>query len=110
MEDVIGDVATSAEWAEGFPGYQPPYCHPTPEGDRTLVAAAGLAPESVELVQRQWDFGTREAFAAWCEATFAEWTSHLPAARHRAFIAAVLDRYGAPVFRFYPLLVRLRKA
>ena len=83
----------SAEWSESFRGFQSPYTHPTAEDYRALAERNGLVVESLHVRDEAWDFGTREAFAAFCRATFSAWTSHLPEERWDRFIVEVLDRY-----------------
>jgi trans-aconitate 2-methyltransferase len=65
---------------------------------------------------RTWDFQSREAFAAFGQATFVEWTRRLPESDQPAFINEVLDRYRpvaaassdeANTFKFYQLEVVL---
>ena len=61
---------------------------------------------------KAWDFKTRDAFAAFAQATLVEWTRRLPESQWQAFIADVLDRYqlvaaDSPseltTFKFYQL-------
>ena len=93
LEDVIEDVRAAPRWAGAFSGFRRPYVHCTPEEYARLSAQAGLRLEHEEVRDERWDFHTREAFVAFCRATFVEWTQHLPAIAHDAFIAEVLDRY-----------------
>lgn len=113
LEDVVQQVTAAPEWRASFADFEKPYCHPTPEEYGALAEGAGLRVEGLDLLDRTWDFGSREGFEHWCEATFVEWTSRLDPARHADFIAAVLDRYepvaGPHTFRFYQLCARLRR-
>jgi hypothetical protein len=69
--------------------------------------------------QEAWDFGSRDAFAHFGEATFVEWTRLLPPDRHGAFIDELLDGYhqlgdGSPdqanVFTFHQMEAVLRRS
>ncbi len=71
------------------------------------------------MTDRAWDFETREAFAAFCRATFVEWTRSLPDHERPAFIEDVLDRYrpvaaGDPreenTFKYYQMEVAMTPA
>jgi ubiquinone/menaquinone biosynthesis C-methylase UbiE len=65
---------------------------------------------------RNWDFGSREAFAAFSRATFVEWTQHLPERDQSISISEVLQRYRASaandvptanLFQFYQMTIEL---
>ena len=72
--------------------------------------------DDIRVRDEAWDFGTRDAFAAFCRATFFAWTSRLPEDRWDRFIDDVLDRYRsvaadrpeeANTFKFYQMDVAL---
>jgi trans-aconitate 2-methyltransferase len=118
LEDVIEDTRRAPAWAAYFPDYQPPYVHLTPDEYRALAESNGLRVERLDVQQENWDFGSREAFVHFAEATFVEWTRLLPPDRHGGFIDEVLDRYRqlrdgsadqANVFTFYQMEVVLRR-
>jgi trans-aconitate 2-methyltransferase len=90
--------------------------HFSPEEYRALAERAGFRVVRLHVEDKAWDFGTREAFVAFCRATFVEWTQRLPEGEWEAFIADVLDRYrsvaaGRPqeadTFKFYQMEVEL---
>jgi len=118
LEAVIEEVRSSAPWAVHFDGFRKPFLHLTPAEYAAVAEAAGLIVEDVAVQARRWDFGSRPAFVRFAEATFVEWTRMLPAARHDAFIAEVLDRYDGladrpedrNVFHFYQMEAVLRRA
>jgi len=73
----------------------------------------------VEVALEAWDLGSRDAFAAFGDVTFVEWTRRIPVAEKAAFIADVLDRYrgvgdgsaaDAAVFHFHQMRIALRRA
>lgn len=116
IEEVIEDVTREPRWAAAFAGFVRPWVHPEVEPFRRLAQACGFQVESVEAEDHAWDFGTREAFTAWCRATFAVWLDRLPAEQAEPFIADVLDHYqpqsgdgpgGPHTFRFYEMAARL---
>jgi len=119
LEHVIEDTRRAPAWARYFASNQPPYVHPTPESYGALAERNGLRVERLDVQQEAWDFQSREAFVRFAEATFVEWTRHIPPDRQAAFIADVLDRYqalgdGSPaqanVFTFYQLEAVLLRA
>jgi trans-aconitate 2-methyltransferase len=118
LEEVIERTRHAARWESFFGDAPPPYLHLAPEAYAELAVRAGFAVERVERQQREWDFGSRAAFERFAEATFVEWTRHLPAERHAEFIHEVLDAYGglaadepgrANVFSFAQMEVTLRR-
>jgi trans-aconitate methyltransferase len=119
LEDVIEEVRQGPRWAGHFPGFRKPFVHPTPEQYRALAEQSGFRVLRIGVEDKAWDFRTREAFVAFCRATFVEWTRCLPAGEWDAFIADVLDRYRAAAadgpreantFKFYQMEVLLAPA
>jgi trans-aconitate methyltransferase len=119
LEDVIEEVRQGPRWAEYFRGFQRPYVHFTPEDYGVLAERCGFRVLRLRVEDRAWDFKTREAFAAFGQATFVEWTRRLPEGEWPAFITEVLDRYqavaaGGPreanTFKFYQMQVELAPA
>ncbi len=109
IEDVAMTVAMRAAWAPAFAGFVAPYVHPDPQVWRADVAAAGLQVGEVRVDDLAWDFGSREAFSAWCTVGFGGWTSRLPDAQVPAFVDQVVDAYeaatgSAQTFRFMQLV------
>jgi trans-aconitate 2-methyltransferase len=111
-------VRARARWAGFFPGFQPPFAHFPPEEYRAMAERSGFTVDRIVIEDGAWDFGSREAFAAFCHATFVEWTRLLPEADRPAFIADVLDHYRAAacsapgeanVFKFQQMEVALTK-
>jgi trans-aconitate methyltransferase len=119
LEDVIEEVRHSPRWADAFPDTPRPYAHFTPAEYRALSEAAGLRVLGIRTEDKAWEFQTREAFVAFCRATFAEWTRFLSERDWPAFIADALDRYRpiaadrpeeANTFKFYQMEVVLTPA
>jgi trans-aconitate 2-methyltransferase len=118
LEEVIEEVRQRSRWAGHFTGFRTPYAHFTPEEYRALAEQAGLRVVQLRVEDKAWDFGTREAFAAFARATFVEWTQHLPRSAWDDFINEVLDRYQevaaagpqeANTFKFYQMEAELRR-
>ena len=116
LEDVIEDVCRLPQWAHCFEAGRKPYVHPAPEAYRALAEQNGLKVLQLEVEDKAWDFGSRQAFFDFCHVTFAEWTRFLPETEWTAFITEVLDRYqpiaaSTPaennVFKFYQMEVVL---
>lgn len=119
IEDVIEDTRQSPRWASYFEGYRKPFLHLSPEEYRSLAERCGLAVVRIDVRDKAWDFKTREAFVAFCRATFVEWKRRLPETDWDAFITDVLNRYQsvaadnpqeANTFKFYQMEVVLTRA
>jgi trans-aconitate 2-methyltransferase len=118
IEYIIEEVRARPRWRGFFTGFQAPFAHFTPEHYRDMAVRNGLAVDHIHVENGSWDFKSREAFAAFCAATFVEWTRLLPEADRPAFIADVLDHYRAAachqpgegnVFKFQQMEVALTK-
>jgi trans-aconitate methyltransferase len=119
LEDVIEDVRQSARWASHFSGFQKPFAHFIQLEYEHMANQNGFRVLRMKLEDRAWDFGARDAFVAFAQATFVEWTRHLPDGDWPTFIAEVLDRYRtvaaesaeqANTFKFYQLEAVLEPA
>ncbi|MEU8080215.1 class I SAM-dependent methyltransferase [Catellatospora citrea] len=113
VEGVAMEVTHDPRWAPAFDGFTPPFVHIEPDDLPAIAGGAGLKVTDQSVVDREWDFGSREQFAQWCTVGFSDWASRLPAADVPAFVDAVVDRYqtvvGRPgVFRFLQLRAELR--
>ena len=116
LEDVIEDVRHQPRWASRFGDFRRPFVHFTPDEYRAAAERAGFHVAGVHVEDKAWDFRTREAFVAFCRATFVEWTQRLPESEWEPFISEVLDRYQsfaadnpqeANTFKFYQMEVEL---
>ena len=114
LEAVIAETCHTEQWRESFRSFIQPYEHRSPEELRALTQAAGLTVTKLSVDDYVWNFGSRDAFTAWCEATFGPWTDGWTSEQKRAFIGDVLDAYesviGEPdVFRFLQLHIDARR-
>lgn len=113
VERVAMEVTREARWASAFAGFAPPFTHIAPDALAAIAGSAGLEVTRQSVVDREWDFGSREQFARWCTVGFADWAARLPAADVPVFVDTVVDEYqrvvGRPgVFRFLQLRAELR--
>ncbi len=123
LENVIEDTRLSTRWAQYFAGFHHPYLHLTPQQYGALAEQHGLKVLATHMSGKNWDFESRNAFAAFGSVTFIEWTQHLPEAARLDFVNDVLDRYrniacmhpranpgGENFFRFYQMDIILSPA
>lgn len=113
-EQITMDTTEDPRWSAAFEGFEPPYIHIDPATLPALAAAAGLIVVDSAVVDREWDFGSRDAFAAWCTVGCSDWTSRLDPTQVTDFVAALVDRYeavaGKPgLFRFMQLRAELAR-
>jgi trans-aconitate 2-methyltransferase len=117
IEMVVEDTRKSVRWRDNFAGFQDPYLRLTPEDYRQTAERDGLHVVAIRTALKEWDFGTRDAFGAFCRAGLVAWTSRLPEHDRDQFVEDVLDRYTvlspggvlAPhTFFFYQMDVDLR--
>ncbi|MEU3009300.1 class I SAM-dependent methyltransferase [Nocardia asteroides] len=114
IEDIAMTVTGEPRWSTAFAGFARPFVHIDPEALPAIAAAADLRVTERSVTDREWDFGSREAFTRWCTVGFADWTAHLPAADIPAFVDEVVDRYEAVtdhpgLFRFLQLRAELTR-
>ncbi|GMU57056.1 MAG: hypothetical protein AMXMBFR33_62020 [Candidatus Xenobia bacterium] len=103
LESVASEVA---------PSHSAPFTHFTPNEFRELAGRHGWRVDHLEMLDRHWDFSTREEFVSWARVTFVEWTRELPEEAREGFIEEVLERYekvtGVPNrFAFYQMVSQL---
>jgi len=119
LEDAIEDICHAPQWVQYFLNRQKPYIHFTPEEYRALAEHNGLCVLRTIVEDKSWDFKSREAFFAFCQVTFVEWTQFLPESEWAAFITDVLNSYQsiaadtpaeANTFKFYQMEVLLTPA
>lgn len=112
VESVAMDVSRSPRWADRFAGFDAPFVHVAPDAYPDLAASAGLTVTDLSVQDATWDFGSRDAFAAWCTAGSGAWTARLsPADRPRFvddWVRAYEDVAGRPgLFRFMQMRAAL---
>jgi trans-aconitate 2-methyltransferase len=114
LESVVMDVCQSASWATYFAGFTAPFVHVTPDSYGELATSTGLALDKLTVTDREWDFGSREAFQRWCGVGSTVWTDRLPESDRDRFITEAVDAYepiaGRPgLFRFTQMRAELRR-
>jgi len=112
LENVLEETRLSPRWHQFFQTFHDPYLHLTPEQYAALAQQNGFQVTSLQTHAKAWDFESRQAFHAFGQVTFVEWTQHLPEAERPAFIEDALDRYQQVAadkpgeenfFRFYQM-------
>jgi trans-aconitate 2-methyltransferase len=114
LEHVIRETRQSPRWVPLFDGFHRPYLHLSPDEYRVLAQNTGLQVENIHVADKSWDFHSRQAFLAFAEVTFVEWTHLLNEADKAAFTDDVLNRYAAiagddHTFKFYQMDVTLER-
>lgn len=114
LESVMMDTCQNPSWATWFAGFAAPFVHLDPDGYGELAASAGLTLDGITITDREWDFGSREAFQRWCEVGSTAWTDRLPESDRDRFVTESVDDYepiaGAPgLFRFTQMRAELRR-
>jgi trans-aconitate 2-methyltransferase len=99
-------------WADRFDHFVAPFVHVEPDGYGTLATAAGLVLDDLTVTDRQWDFGSRDAFLQWSAMGSTAWTDRLPEDRRAEFIGEQVDLYelvagASGLFRFMQMRARL---
>jgi trans-aconitate 2-methyltransferase len=113
LENVAMDTTREPRWAQDYEGFAAPFVHPEPDAFYALVREVGFELVERTVVDKTWDFGSRDAFAQWCAVGFGDWTSRLAPDRVAAFVDDVVDRYSqvtgrSGVFAYYQLWAELR--
>jgi trans-aconitate 2-methyltransferase len=114
LESVAMAVTERPRWAPWFEGFTAPFLHMDPVAYRELVAAAGLTLVASTVIDREWDFGSRDRFAQWCAVGSGAWTDRLEPGDRPRFIAEQVSAYepvaGRPgLFRFTQMRTELQK-
>jgi trans-aconitate 2-methyltransferase len=112
LEHVAMQVCAEPRWQAAFDGFEAPFVHIEPDTYPALAENAGLRIESLTVTDEEWDFGSSEAFAAWCAVGFSPWTSRLDPALAGSWVDDVVERYEpvagrTGLFRFLQLVVHL---
>ncbi|MGW9568276.1 class I SAM-dependent methyltransferase [Prescottella equi] len=113
LETVAMEVAGSPRWVDRFAGFAPPFVHVDPDGYPDLAAAAGLRVTDLSVQDVTWDFGTHDAFAAWCSNGADAWTGRLAPEDRPHFLDDWVRAYEevsgrAGLFRFTQMRADLR--
>jgi len=114
LEQVAMRVTERQAWRRYFTDFDPPFVHPEVRTWIATAKASGLSVADVLVDDLSWDFGSRDAFVAWCTVGFGAWTSRLPDEAVAPFVSEVADAYEAAagssqVFRFMQLRAKVLK-
>ena len=116
LETVVEETRAASRWRSAFAGFTDPYLRLTPAQYRAAAERNGFRVLQQDCASKTWDFGSHDAFFAFCAVGLVAWTSRLPEADRTAFVDDVLDRYTASAagdgtapstFRFYQMDVTL---
>ena len=115
VEQVAMEVCAEPRWQAAFDGFAAPFVQLDPDRYPELVAGAGLRVEKLTVTDEEWDFGSAEAFAAWCAVGFSAWTVRLDPALVSSWVDDVVERYatvaGRPgLIRFMQMVAELAPA
>ena len=119
LESVVEETRADARWRSAFTAFSDPYLRLTPAQYRVAAERNGFRVVRQHCALQTWDFGSRDAFFAFCAVGLVAWTSRLAEADRSAFVDDVLDRYAASAtgesttpgtFRFYQMDVELALA
>ena len=105
LESVAMTLTGTATWARWFDGYSTPFVHVEPDDFAELAKSAGLQLAALTVADREWDFGSRERFAQWCEVGATAWTDRLKPPDRSRFVNELVGAYEpvagkAGLFRF----------
>jgi trans-aconitate 2-methyltransferase len=105
VEALTMELTQHPRWAPCFAGFTAPFVHVDPARYAELAASAGLTLNTVTVTDREWDFGSREQFAAWCTVGTSAWTDRLKPEDRPRFVDELVRAYegvsGRPgLFRF----------
>lgn len=114
LEATAMTVCRRPRWSSCFDGFVAPFIHVDPRTYGELAASAGLTLDELTVTDREWNFGSREAFAQWCAMGTTAWTDRLPAQDRDDYVTELVDAYeavagAAGVFRYAQLRAALRR-
>src|SRR4051812_46020003 len=116
LEPVVEETRATTRWRPAFAGFTDPYLRLSPAQYCAAAERNGFRVLRQDCASKTWDFGSRDAFFAFCAVGLVAWTSRLPESDRTAFIDDVLQRYTASgagdgtsptTFRFYQMDVTL---
>lgn len=112
LESVTMERSRSPRWAAWFEGFEPPFVHVDPAHYGELASSAGLTLDDLTVADREWDFGSRDAFAHWSAMGSTAWTDRLPVLQRESFIADQVCAYEsvtgrAGLFRYMQMRAQL---
>jgi trans-aconitate 2-methyltransferase len=114
LEAVAMDVSRSTTWLPQFDGFRAPFVHVEPDHYGALAANEGLSLSQLTVTDREWDFGSAEAFARWCAVGTTGWTDRLDPGERDRFVGDLVEAYQpiagrTGLFRFMQMRAELRR-
>ena len=113
VESTAMQLARSDRWAAHFGDFAAPFRHIDPAEFAETANRCGLRVRELTVRDREWDFGSREQFTAWCVVGSTAWTDRLPESDRAAFVDDLVSAYqvtaGRPgLFRFMQMRAELQ--
>ncbi|WP_328356508.1 methyltransferase domain-containing protein [Mycobacterium sp. NBC_00419] len=93
IESTAMAVAEHPRWSGYFTGFSAPFRHLDPAVFADLANGCGLRVTALTVRDREWDFGSREAFTAWCAVGTTAWTDLLPEGQRAEFVEDLVSAY-----------------
>lgn len=104
FERVLMDTTVTPRWRDALGTMEQPFEHRWPDELVDVANAAGF-DVTLGIEDGSWDFGSRDAFAAWVLGTMRPWTSRLDELDAELFVQDAVDTFAeltgeVGVFRF----------
>ncbi len=114
LEAIAMEICRTPRWADRFRQFAAPYIHVEPDEYGDLAASAGLTLTDVTVTDRQWDYGSRNAFRQWCAVGTTAWTDRLAPEDRARFVDELVAAYEEVVttpglFRYTQMRAELRR-
>ena len=114
LEAVAMEVCRSPRWAHRFRDFTAPYIHVEPDDYGELAASAGLTLTDLTVMDREWDYGSRNAFRQWCAVGTTGWTDRLAPGDRARFVDELVAAYEEVVrtpglFRYMQMRAMFRR-
>ena len=114
LETVAMEICRDPRWATSFNGFDAPFVHVDPDDYGELASSAGLRLTNLTVTDREWDYGSRNAFRQWCAVGTTAWTGRLTAEDRERYLDELVAVYegvvGRPgLFRFMQMRADLRR-
>lgn len=93
IESTAMRVARSDRWAEHFADFTAPFKQVDPAEFAEIADGCGFRIDALTVRDREWDFGARQQFTAWCSVGATAWTDRLAEADRSAFVDDLVTAY-----------------
>ena len=93
IESTAMMVIGQPRWSGYFTDFSAPFRHLDPAVFADLANGCGLRVTSLTVRDREWDFGSRVQFTAWCAVGTTAWTDRLSDGQRGAFVEDLVSAY-----------------